>query len=90
MDTKNHITSEDRRWKQMTETQKEQIRAMRMQGIGYRLIAKSLGLKINQVQLFCKAHGLEHDSIKKDYWINLVQRAVLPLVYFRKNLVGYT
>ena len=42
----------------MTETQKEQIRAMRMQGIGYRLIANELGLKINQVQLFCKAHGL--------------------------------
>ena len=42
----------------MTDVQKEQMRAMRMQGIGYRLIAKSLGLKINQVQLFCKAHGL--------------------------------
>ena len=42
----------------MTDAQKEQVRAMRMQGIGYRLIAKSLGLKINQVQLFCKAHGL--------------------------------
>ena len=42
----------------MTDAQKEQVRAMRMQGIGYRLIAKSLGLKINQVELFCKAHGL--------------------------------
>ena len=42
----------------MTDAQKEQVRAMRMQGIGYRLIAKSLSLKINQVQLFCKAHGL--------------------------------
>ena len=42
----------------MTDAQKEQVRAMRMQGIGYRLIAKSLGLKINHVQLFCKAHGL--------------------------------
>lgn len=42
----------------MTDIQKEQVRAMRMQGIGYRVIAKSLGLKINQVQLFCKAHGL--------------------------------
>ena len=41
----------------MTDAQKEQVRAMRMQGIGYRLIAKSLGLKINQVQLFCKSHG---------------------------------
>ncbi len=42
----------------MTEMQKEQIRAMRMQGIGYRAIAKAMGLKINQVQLFCKANGL--------------------------------
>ncbi len=32
----------------MTETQKEQIRAMRMQGIGYRLIANELGLKIKE------------------------------------------
>lgn len=29
----------------MTDAQKEQVRAMRMQGIGYRLIAKSLGLR---------------------------------------------
>lgn len=42
----------------MTESQKAQIRAMRMNGIGYRTIAKSLGLKVNQVQLFGKAHGL--------------------------------
>jgi len=42
----------------MTKVQKEQVRAMRMQSIGYRVIAKALGLKINQVQIFCKAHGL--------------------------------
>lgn len=42
----------------MTDAQKEQIRSMRLQGIGYRAIAKALGLKMNQVQLFCKAHGL--------------------------------
>ena len=42
----------------MTDEQKEKIRSMRIQGIGYRLIAKELCLKENQVQLFCKAHGL--------------------------------
>ena len=58
VDTQKLITSINSGGDHMTETQKEQIRAMRMQGIGYRLIAKELGLKINQVQLFCKAHGL--------------------------------
>lgn len=42
----------------MTDEQKEKIRSMRIQGIGYRLIAKELCLKENRVQLFCKAHGL--------------------------------
>ena len=46
----------------MTNVQKEQVKAMRMNGIGYRVIAKELGLKINQVQLFCKAHGLAGDN----------------------------
>lgn len=46
----------------MTDSQKIQVRAMRMQGIGYRAIAKATGLKINQVQLFCKANGLAGDS----------------------------
>jgi len=53
----------------LTESQKLQVRAMRMQGIGYRAIAKALGLKINQVQLFCKAHGLSGsaDLVKLNY-----------------------
>lgn len=42
----------------MTDEQKEKIRSMRIQGIGYRLIAKELCLKENQVQLFCKTNGL--------------------------------
>ena len=46
----------------MTELQKMQIRTMRMQGIGYHAIAKELCLKENQVQLFCKAHGLAGDN----------------------------
>lgn len=65
----------------MTETQKEQIRAMRMQGIGYRTIAKSLGLKINQVQLFCKAHGLagSHELTKLNYPIWCEQNGCCPV-----------
>ena len=51
----------------MTETQKEQILSMRMQGIGYRIIGKMLNLNENLVQLYCKAHGLAGDG-------NLVMR----------------
>ena len=46
----------------MTEVQKEMIRAMRMQGIGYRAIAKSLNLKLNRVELYCKTNGLGGDG----------------------------
>lgn len=46
----------------MTDEQKEKIRSMRMQGMGYHVIAKELCLKENQVQLFCKMHGLAGDS----------------------------
>ena len=47
---------------QMTEVQKELIRSMRLQGIGYRAIASSLHLKLNKVELFCKTHGLGGDG----------------------------
>ena len=46
----------------MTEVQKELIRSMRLQGIGYRAIASSLHLKLNKVELFCKTHGLGGDG----------------------------
>lgn len=45
----------------LTEKQKQQIFIMRMQGIGYHVIGKMLDLKENQVQLYCKAHGLAGD-----------------------------
>jgi len=48
--------------KRMTDVQKELIRSMRLQGIGYRAIAKSLHLKLNKVELFCKTHGLAGDG----------------------------
>ncbi|MBP3805405.1 MAG: hypothetical protein J6I76_16220 [Oribacterium sp.] len=46
----------------MTEVQKELIRAMRLQGIGYRAIARSLRLRLNKVELYCKTHGLAGDG----------------------------
>jgi hypothetical protein len=48
--------------KRMTDVQKELIRSMRLHGIGYRAIAKSLHLKLNKVELFCKTHGLAGDG----------------------------
>ena len=46
----------------MTDVQKEMIHAMRLQGIGYRAIAKSLHLRLNRVELYCKTHGLAGDG----------------------------
>ena len=42
----------------MTGHQKEHITAMRMQGISYSAIAKSLGLKKETVAAFCRKNGL--------------------------------
>lgn len=42
----------------MTGHQKEHITAMRMQGIDYSTIAKSLGLKKETVAAFCRKNGL--------------------------------
>ena len=42
----------------MTGRQKEHITAMRMQGISYSAIAKSLGLKKETVAAFCRKNGL--------------------------------
>ena len=46
----------------MTETQKAKIFSMRMQGIGYHVIGSTLNLDENQVQQYCKAHGLAGDA----------------------------
>ena len=53
----------------MTDVQKELIRAMRLQGIGYRAIARSLHLRLNKVELYCKTHGLAGDGwlVRKNY-----------------------
>lgn len=42
----------------MKQEQKELIRSLRLQGWGYKRIAKELRLNRNQVQLYCKTHGL--------------------------------
>ena len=65
----------------MTDAQKEQVRAMRMQGIGYRTIAKTLGLRTDQVQLFCKTHGLagNGDLARLNYPIWCVQSGCCPV-----------
>lgn len=42
----------------MKEEQKEIIRSLRLQGWGYKRIAKELKLNRNQVQLYCQTHGL--------------------------------
>lgn len=65
----------------MTETQKEQILSMRMQGIGYRIIGKMLNLNENLVQLYCKAHGLAGDGnlvmLNHDIWCRENNRCIL-------------
>ena len=46
----------------MTNQQKEQIRTMRLQGIGYIKIGKSLGISDNTVRSFCRRNGLGDKS----------------------------
>ena len=42
----------------MTDLQKEQIRAMRLQGLGYMKIGEKLGISDNTVRSFCRRKGL--------------------------------
>lgn len=46
----------------MTNQQKEQIRTMRLQGVGYIKIGKSLGISDNTVRSFCRRNGLGDKS----------------------------
>ena len=43
----------------MTDSQKEQITAMRESGSGYKKIAQSIGLSENTVKSFCKRNSIE-------------------------------
>lgn len=46
----------------MTNQQKEQIRTMRLQGVGYIKIGKALGISDNTVRSFCRRNGLGDKS----------------------------
>lgn len=43
----------------MTDAQKEQIKQMRKQGIGYMKIGQELGIPHNTVRSFCRRNGLD-------------------------------
>ncbi len=43
----------------MTDLQKDQIRFMRLQGIGYVKIGQALGISNNTVRSFCRRNGLD-------------------------------
>lgn len=42
----------------MNETQREQIQTLRLQGLGYKAIAKAVGVSRDSVRQFCKNHHL--------------------------------
>lgn len=48
----------------MTDLQKEQIKAMRLQGMGYLKIGQTLGISNNTVRSFCRRNGLDGDAAK--------------------------
>ena len=46
----------------MTDLQIEQIRAMRLQGVGYTKISQALGISDNTVRSFCRRNGLAGEA----------------------------
>lgn len=48
--------------KHMTVIEKDQIRSMRLQGVGYGTIARALGLAENTVHTYCRRNGLGAES----------------------------
>lgn len=65
----------------MTDAQKKLIRSMRMDGIGYKAIANSLGLNVDQVHLYCRMNGLAGDGtlVKANYSIWCKQNNRCPV-----------
>ncbi len=60
----------------MTNNQKEIIRKLRMQGLGYGKVAERTGLKLETVKSFCRRHGLRGEGKmlveipdKKHIWV---------------------
>ena len=46
----------------MTNNEKEMIRKLRMQGLGYVKVAERTGLKLETVKSFCRRHGLRGEG----------------------------
>jgi endogenous inhibitor of DNA gyrase (YacG/DUF329 family) len=46
----------------MKETEKQQIYALRLKGVGYKAIAAVLGISRDSIRGFCKRNGLDGDS----------------------------
>lgn len=46
----------------MTDEQREKIKELRLEGMGYKAIATTIGLTRDSVRGFCRRHGLEGDS----------------------------
>ena len=76
----------------MTETQKAKIFSMRMQGIGYHVIGSTLNLDENQVQQYCKTHGLAGDaslvSLNHAVWCEQNNRCVFCGIKLEQPRVG--
>lgn len=53
----------------MTDKQREEIRKMRLSGLGYKIIAELLDLGENNIYAYCKTHGLSGSAelIKLNY-----------------------
>ena len=70
----------------MTNQQKEQIRTMRLQGIGYIKIGKALGISDNTVRSFCRRNGLgdksKNAAVCKQCGRSLVQRKYIRVPVF--------
>lgn len=46
----------------MTNNEKEMIRELRMQGLGYGKVAERMGLNLETVKSFCRRHGLRGEG----------------------------
>ena len=65
----------------MTDKQREEIRQMRLNGLGYKIIAKMIGSKEKNVYAYCKAHGLAGPAeiVKLNYPIWCQQNSRCPV-----------
>ena len=65
----------------MTDRQRDEIRKMRLNGLGYNMIAGLLNLGENNVYAYCKSHGLAgaSDLVKLNYPIWCQQNGRCPV-----------